>query len=58
MRAMFATDGTGWDTFCSEISGEGFNILVTFLRFHNREERKLTNPAAAISDIFEIFIQN
>lgn len=61
VRSIFATDGTGRDVFRAVMSKERFLILLTALRFDNaddREERKKENPVAAISELFDFFIEN
>lgn len=59
VNAMFTTDGTGRDTFRTVMSKERFQIIFITLRFDDfstRDERKLANVAAAVSEIFEIFV--
>lgn len=61
ISSIFATDGTGRDIFRAVMSKERFSILLGALRFdnpENREETKKKNPTAAISQFFDIFIEN
>lgn len=61
LNAIFATDGTGRDIFRAIMSKERFQIILIALRFDDfstREERKSTNVAAAISEIFDEFISS
>lgn len=61
IRSIFATDGTGRDVFRAVMSMERFSILLVALRFDNpetREERKNDDPAAAISELFNKFVEN
>lgn len=58
---LFATDGSGRDIFRAVLSKERFNMLLIHLRFDNpvdRNERKKTDPTAAVSEIFNNFIRN
>ncbi|CAK1602156.1 unnamed protein product [Parnassius mnemosyne] len=59
MNALFATDGTGRDIFRAVMSKERFQMILIALQFDDfstREERKLANVAAAVSEIFEKFV--
>lgn len=61
VQLLFATDGTGRDIFRAVMSRERFTMLLTHLRFDNpddRNERKKTDPTAAISEIFNNFVKN
>ncbi|KAJ4441090.1 hypothetical protein ANN_10940 [Periplaneta americana] len=61
LEALFSTDGTGRDIFRCTMSVKRVYVILLFLRFDNacdREERKKTYPAAAISWVFEKFINN
>lgn len=61
MNALFATDGTGRDIFRGVMSKERFAMILLSLRFDDastRDQRKHTDVAAAISDIFGEFIAN
>lgn len=61
IRSIFATDGTGRDVFRAVMSMERFSVLLVALRFDNaetREERKKHDPAAAISELFNLFVEN
>lgn len=61
IESLFATDGTGRDVFRSTMSQKRFLFLLSCLRFDNaqtREERKQSNPAAAIAMIFNTLIEN
>lgn len=58
---LFATDGSGRDIFRAVMSKKRFAILLSALRFDNsttREDRKQLDPTAAISLIFNKFIEN
>lgn len=58
---LFATDGTGREIFRLVMSQKRFLFLINCLRFNNRDtrdERKNENPTAAISEIFDEFINN
>ncbi|XP_069670943.1 piggyBac transposable element-derived protein 4-like isoform X1 [Periplaneta americana] len=61
IHSFFATDGTGRDVFRCTLSMKRFLFLLTALQFDNpddREERKKEERTAAISKIFELFIEN
>lgn len=61
VNAIFATDGTGRDIFRAVMSKDRFQMILIALRFDDfstRDERKLANVAAAVSEIFEIFVSN
>jgi len=58
---LFATDGTGREIFRLVMSQKRFLFLINCLRFDNpntRDERKEENPIAAVSEIFDEFINN
>lgn len=58
---IFATDGTGRDIFRCVMSQKRFQNILMCLRFDNsldREERKQNDKLAAISKIFNIFVNN
>ncbi|KAJ8936781.1 hypothetical protein NQ318_008997 [Aromia moschata] len=60
-KTIFATDGTGRDIFRAVMSEKRFATLLSALRFDNpedREERKKEDPVAAISCLFNVFIEN
>lgn len=60
-RSLFATDGTGRDIFRCVMSKNRFGSLLAHIRFDNPEtrlERRNSDPAAAISEIFAKFIHN
>lgn len=59
--SLFATDGTGRDIFRCTIPKNRFLFILLALRFDNpndRDERKKTDPSAAVSEIFNKFIEN
>lgn len=61
LNSIFATDGTGREIFRLTMSMKRFSILLTALRFDDadtREERKIADPTAAISQIFGLFVRN
>lgn len=61
IRSLFATDGTGRDIFRCVMNINRYAILLQALRFDDadtREERKQNNPTAAVSEIFEKFVNN
>lgn len=61
ISSIFATDGSGRDIFRCVTSKNRFSILLACLRFDNpddREARKINDPAAAISGIFNKFVNN
>ncbi|KAJ8945552.1 hypothetical protein NQ318_020398 [Aromia moschata] len=61
MDTIFATDGTGRDIFRAVMSKNRFSVLLSALRFDDpttRTERKKENPAAAVSEFFNGFIDN
>ena len=58
---LFATDGTGRDIFRCTMSKKRFLFILAAIRFDNpdnREERKKEVATAAISKIFNQFIEN
>lgn len=60
VRSIFATDGTGREIFRATMSRERFQVLLIALRFDNpddREQRKIDNPTAAISELFDMFVE-
>lgn len=61
MLSLFSTKPTGRPIFRAVMSVKRFEILLTAIRFDNsttREERKKTDPTAAISTIFQSFLHN
>lgn len=59
--ALFATDGTGREIFRLIMSKKRFLTLLAVLRFDNpetRRERRADDKAAAIAELFDLFIQN
>lgn len=61
VESMFSTDGTGRDQFRATMSMKRFLFILSCLRFDNsndRENRKKSDPAAAVSSIFKKFIEN
>lgn len=61
LSSLFATDSTGRPIFRGIMSLKRCETLLLALRFDNsstRSERKQKNPAAAIQNIFDIFISN
>lgn len=61
IETIFATDGTGRDIFRSVMSQKRFAFLLICLRFDNpadRIERRREDPAAPVSEIFNMFVQN
>lgn len=61
IETIFATDGSGRDIFGAVMSQKRFSILLSALRFDNpdtRATRKQEDPVAAISSIFNKFIDN
>jgi len=59
--SLYATDGTGRKVFRCTFSKERFLFLITALRFDNpadRQDRTKEDPAAAISNILQNFIEN
>lgn len=61
LNSLFAKDGTGRNIFRVTMSAYRFSTILLCLRFDDpqtREERKKKNAEAAISDIFDLFIQN
>lgn len=58
---VFSNDGTGRDIFRCTMSRNRFLFLLLSLRFDNpddRKERKIDDPTAAVSEIFNKFIKN
>ena len=58
---MFATDGTGREVFRATMSKARFLSILNCLRFDNgsdRKQRLLNDPLAAVSDMFNKFIEN
>lgn len=58
---LFATDGTGRDIFRCTMSKRRFEFLLCCLRFDNpddRQERRMLDATAAISELFQQFINN
>lgn len=61
LRSLWATDGTGRDIFRCTMSLARFSVLLCCLRFDDeatRRERVKENRLAAISDIFDQFVDN
>lgn len=61
IRTLWATNGIGRDIFRCTMSLARFCFLLCCLRFDNedtRKERVKENKLAAISDVFEEFVQN
>ena len=61
LESLFATDGTGRDIFRCTLSLKRILVLLICLRFDDsstRNERLETDPAAAISNIFNCMIRN
>nr|CAH7717457.1 unnamed protein product [Callosobruchus chinensis] len=58
---LFATDGTGREIFRAVMSKKRFAIILLAIRFDDtddRDERKKNDPTAAISFVFNNFIEN
>lgn len=61
IESIYSTDGTGREIFRLVMSAKRFAVLLACLRFDTHAERILkvkTDPAAAISHIFDKFNQN
>lgn len=61
VKRLFATDGTGRDIFRCVMNQKRFLVLLSCLRFDNPEDRmmrRLHNPSAPISELFELLISN
>ncbi|KAG5887411.1 hypothetical protein JTB14_024610 [Gonioctena quinquepunctata] len=61
IKTLFSTDGNGIDIFRAVMSKKRFAIILSALRFDNpedRDERIKQDPLAAISFIFNSFINN
>lgn len=61
VSSLFATDGTGRDIFRSVMTKNRFLFLLTALRFDciaTRKEREKNDRLAAISSIFDKFVEN
>lgn len=61
MLSLFSTKFTGRPIFRAVMSVKRFEILITCLRFDDaqtRKERQKSDPAAAISHVFERFVNN
>lgn len=59
--SLFSTKATGRPIFRAIMSGKRFEILIICLRFDDpltRTERKKSDPAAAISHMFQRFVSN
>lgn len=59
--SLFATDGTGRDIFRTTMSRARFAIILICLRFddpNDRDVRAATDPAAAISEMLQNFVEN
>ncbi|XP_050309025.1 uncharacterized protein LOC126745295 [Anthonomus grandis grandis] len=58
---IFKTNGTGREIIRCIMSKERFAFLLLALRFDNTDDRafrKVTDPAAPISQIFQLFVEN
>lgn len=61
LKSLFATDGSGRDIFRCTMSLKRFLTILACLRFDDittREQRKVEDPLAAISSIFDQFVKN
>lgn len=61
ISSLFATDGTGREVFRMALSERRFSVILNCLRFDdilNRDERKVTDAVAAISDTLAKFNKN
>ncbi|KAJ8970593.1 hypothetical protein NQ314_001126 [Rhamnusium bicolor] len=59
IHTLFATDGTGREIIRCIMSKERFAFLLTcFGNADDRIMRRLSDPAAVISQIFDLFVQN
>lgn len=61
MSSMFSKDVTGRPVFTATMSYKRYELLTSCLRFDNattRDERKVTEKAAAIIEIFSMLINN
>lgn len=61
LSSIFATDGTGREIFRCSMSEKRFAIILAALRFDDscsRQERTKTDPTAAISNLFSLFLKN
>lgn len=61
VESLFATDGTGRDIFRCTMTKGRFLFLLNALRFddkNDRQDRVKDDPGAAISNIFQTFIDN
>lgn len=61
ISSLFATDGTGREVFRLAMSERRFSTILNCLRFddvRDRDERKKTDPVAAITDLLEKFNNN
>lgn len=61
MISLFSKDCTGRPVFNATMSQKRYQVLVACLRFDDvstREDRKKTDKAAAITDIFSKLISN
>lgn len=61
LKSLWATDGTGRDLFRCTMSPARFLFLLSCLRCDNhltKPKRVKTDKLAAISDLFETFVEN
>lgn len=61
IETLFSTDGTGRDIFRAVMNQKRFAFILLCLRFDNpedRETRREHDPATAISELFQKFVNN
>lgn len=61
INTLFATNGTGREIIRCIMSKERFCFLLTCLRFDNPDDRvlrRVSDPAAPISELFDLFVKN
>lgn len=61
IESLFSKGITGRPVFTATMSAKRFEVLTSCLRFddaNSREERKSRDKAAAISEIFQMFVEN
>ncbi|XP_047531408.1 piggyBac transposable element-derived protein 4-like [Vanessa atalanta] len=59
--SLYANDGSGRNIFRATIAMRRFLVLLVALRFDNfadREKRKRTDPACAITEMINLFVEN
>lgn len=59
--SMFSKDVTGRPVFIATMSSKSYEVLTSCLRFDNatiRENRKVTDKAAAINEIFTMLVND